>query len=121
MNQVQIIGTVGKDAEIKQVANGEMALFTVATTERYKDKAGENKEITEWHNIVSFTPHIISKSKNAKKGDLVFLAGKLKYSKYTDKNGVERIITQIHPDTLELCFKQKNNQTANTENFDLPF
>jgi single-stranded DNA-binding protein len=43
MNQVQIIGTVGKDAEIKQVANGEMALFTVATTERYKDKAGENK------------------------------------------------------------------------------
>lgn len=129
MNNVQLIGTVGKGAEIKEVKNGKMALFSIATTERYKDKGGEQKEITDWHNVVSFTPHIIDKCAGIEKGVVVFISGKIKYSKYTDKNGVEKTTTQIHPDILEIIqkttkyttSKHEVAETVSFESSDLPF
>ena len=98
LNKVCILGNVGKDPEIRYTKeNKAVANISVATTESWKDKqTGEKKEHTEWHRVCVLNENTAKYVQNyIKKGDKVYLEGKLCTKKYTDKNGIERYSTEI--------------------------
>ena len=97
VNKIQIIGRVGKDPEIKTFSNGnKVANFTVATSEKYKDKqTGEYKEDTEWHNIAIFGKLADVAESYVKKGALIYLEGKSKTRSWDDQNGNKKYMTEI--------------------------
>ena len=96
-NKVTIIGSLGKDPDIKKTQNDkEFAILSVATSEFFKDKEGNSEQKTEWHNITVFTPHFVNLIKEyPKKGDTVYVEGSLSTSKYQDSNGKDSYRTQI--------------------------
>lgn len=95
-NAVSLIGTLGKDPDFKDAGSTQSARLSVATSEKWKDKAtGEWKENTEWHSVVVFGVQATYASKYLSKGSLVAIEGSLKTSKYTDANGVDKYSTQI--------------------------
>lgn len=94
LNRVTIIGHVGKDAEVRYTTSGEaVCTFNVATSEKWKDKAGEQQERTEWHRIVVYGG--AAETFQAKKGEAVYIDGKLQTRKWTDKQGQDRYVTEI--------------------------
>ena len=96
LNKVQIIGNVGKDPEVKATQAGtKVASFSVATTAKWKDKAGAWQEKTEWHKVTAWEPLAVVVSNYVKKGDRVYVEGYLETQKWQDKNGVDRYTTQI--------------------------
>lgn len=104
LNQAQIIGYLGKDPEIRYMPNGNaVASFSVATTEKWKDKVtGEAREQTEWHRISAFDKLAEIIGKYLKKGSLVYVCGKIKTRKYTDKDGIEKYATEIHASDIKM-------------------
>ena len=97
LNKVCLIGNLGKDPEIRTTKDGkEIASFSLATTESWKDKqTGEKKDKTEWHSVTAFGA-VVGVIKNyVKKGSKLYIEGKLETSKYTDKQGVEKYATKI--------------------------
>lgn len=97
LNQVNLIGRIGQDIEVRYMSSGEAVTnVSLATTEKWKDKnTGEQKESTEWHRLVIYGKLAEIMGQYVKKGDLLFVAGKLKTKKFTDKEGVERYQTEI--------------------------
>jgi single-strand DNA-binding protein len=110
LNQVQIIGHLGKDPEIRYTANGEaIANFSVATTDKWKDKqSGETMEATEWHRISFFGRRAEVIGEWVKKGTLIYVQGKLKTRKWTDQNGVERYSTDINGNEFKILSQPGN-------------
>lgn len=97
LNQVQIIGNLGNDPDIRYTQGGTaVANISVATTEKWKDKqSGELKEQTEWHRVVFFGKLAEIVGEYLKKGASVFVQGRLQTEKWTDNNGVDRYTTKI--------------------------
>lgn len=96
LNKVQIIGRVGQEPEIRYTQeNKPVANLSVATTEKWKDKSGQQQEKTEWHRVVIFGGIAGVVEKYVKKGDLLFLEGKLQTRKWTDNNGQDKYSTEI--------------------------
>jgi single-strand DNA-binding protein len=98
LNKVTLIGNVGQDPEIKATQDGrELATFSLATTESWKDKnTGEKKDKTEWHRIVVFSQGLTRIVKNyVKKGSKLYIEGQLQTRKWTDKEGNERYTTEV--------------------------
>jgi single-strand DNA-binding protein len=95
-NKVILIGRLGKEPEVRTLESGkEIASFSLATSERYKDKAtGEKKESTDWHRVVVYGA-AVEFVKRFSKGSLVYVEGKLKNRKWTDKEGIERYSNDI--------------------------
>lgn len=87
LNRVYLIGNLGHDPEIRMMQEGrEIATFSLATHSSWKDTKGEWQKTTEWHRITVYRPDIVLWVKNAlKKGERVFLEGKLTYSEIDDK------------------------------------
>lgn len=108
LNQAQIIGNLGKDPETRYMPNGDAVTnITVATTEKWKDKNGEKQEHTEWHRVVFFGKVAEIAGEYLKKGSSVFVQGKLKTKKWTDKGGVDHYTTEIIADKLEFSGSKK--------------
>ena len=98
LNKVTLIGNLGRDPEIRATNDGrEIATFSVATSESWKDKAtGEKKERTEWHRIVIFSEGLVRVVKSyVKKGSKLFIEGQLQTRKWTDNENQERYTTEI--------------------------
>jgi single-strand DNA-binding protein len=98
VNKVILVGNVGQDPEIRSTQDGkEIANFSVATSESWKDKnTGERREKTEWHKVVIFSQGLVGIVKNyVKKGSKLYLEGSLQTRKWTDNNGVEKYTTEI--------------------------
>lgn len=98
LNKVTIIGNVGKEPEIRSFQNGDrVASFSVATSERWKDKAsGEQKERTEWHRISVMNQNLIGViEKYVKKGSKLYIEGQLETRKWTDKDGQDKYSTEV--------------------------
>lgn len=98
INKAIIIGNLGNDPEIKALQSGdEVANLSVATSERWKDKAsGEMKERTQWHKIVVFNQQLVKISKDyLKKGSKVYIEGQIETRKWIDQSGVEKYTTEI--------------------------
>jgi single-strand DNA-binding protein len=115
-NLVILIGNVGQDPEIKNTGDKrEVATFSLATTESWKDKnTGEKKDKTEWHRIVIFNPVLINLCRNfVKKGSKLMVEGKIKTRKYQNENeSTERSITEIILDFDAKILLLDNKPTA---------
>ena len=106
LNKVILIGRVGKDPEVYTFEDGTKKIsFSLATTESYRDKNGEWVDQTEWHNIVGFR---YLAEKNIAKGDLVYIEGKIKTRKYTDRDSNERYITEIVGDKINILRSEEH-------------
>lgn len=104
LNRVTVMGVLGRDPETKNFPNGgSVTNFSVATTEHWKDKTtGERKEATEWHRISTNNRLAEIASKYLKKGSKVYIEGSLRTRKWKDQSGVDREVTEIKADVLQL-------------------
>ena len=92
------MGNIGRDPEIRTTQDGkEIASFSLATSEGWKDKTtGEKREKTEWHRVVVFAPPLVNVVKNyVHKGSKLYIEGALQTRKWTDQSGVEKYSTEI--------------------------
>ena len=118
INKAIILGRVGKDVEMHYAANGNaIASFSVATGESWTDKNTQQKqEVTDWHNITIFGKLAEIAGQYVKKGDQVYLEGKIKTEKYTDKSGVEKYSTKVVLDSfsgvLQMLGSKSNDSQA---------
>lgn len=104
VNKAIIVGNLGNDPEIRYMPNGEAVTnFSVATSETWKDKQGQQQERTEWHNIVMYRRLAEIAGEYLKKGSKVYLEGKLKTSKWQDQQtGQDRYKTEINVHEMQM-------------------
>lgn len=101
VNKVILVGNLGKDPEIHKMDNGvTKASFSLATTETYKDKSGEKVSTTEWHNIVLWRGLAEVAENYLKKGQTVYVEGKIRKREYEDKEGQKKSVVEIIGDSL---------------------
>jgi len=125
INKVILVGNVGGDPEIRNTNDGrEIASFSIATSESWKDKTtGEKKEKTEWHRIVIFSQGLVGIVKNyVKKGSKLYIEGQLQTRKWTDNSGVEKYTTEVvlqnFNTTLQILDSINRNNNGNSSNYD---
>ena len=117
INKVILVGNVGADPVIKDLSGDvKCASFTVATSESYKDKNGEKQTLTEWHRISAWRGLAGVIEKYVTKGTQVYIEGKLKTTKYTDKDGVEKYSTEVVADTLKMLGGKSGGSDAGAHN-----
>lgn len=104
INKVILVGNLGKDPETRALPSGEAVTnITVATSESWKDKAtGEQKEKTEWHNVVFFKRLAEIAGQYLKKGSQVYIEGSLRTRKWQDKEGKDRYTTEIVAQEMQM-------------------
>ena len=103
VNKVILVGNLGKDPEIRHFEGGRtVAHFTLATNDYYKDKQGTRVERTEWHNIAAWQGLAEVAEKFLKKGQPVYVEGKIRTRQYQDKENQTRYITEIVADEINL-------------------
>ncbi|MDD2657983.1 MAG: single-stranded DNA-binding protein, partial [Candidatus Pacebacteria bacterium] len=103
LNKVQLIGHLGRDPEVRYLPNGDpVANITIATSSKYKNKAGELVEETEWHRVTFFGRLAEIAGEYLKKGRPVYIEGRIKTRKYTDKDGVEKYATDIIANEMQM-------------------
>lgn len=91
-----LVGRLGADPEVRSLESGtKVASIRVATSEKYKDRNGNQVEATEWHNVVLWRGLADVTEKYLKKGDQVYVEGRIKTRKWTDKDGNDRYSTDI--------------------------
>mgnify|MGYP002672363205 CR=1 FL=1 len=120
LNKVMLIGNVGKDPEVRYLdgnnnpnsGSTKVATFTLATTERYRDRNGELRENTEWHNIVAWRNSADVAEKYIRKGTQVYIEGKLRTRSWTDQTGNKRYTTEVTVDNLQLLGRKSDNPGA---------
>ena len=97
LNQVMLIGNLGKDPDIRALNNGEnVANLSVATSKRWRDKSsGEMQERTEWHRVTAFGHSADFADKYLRKGAKVYVQGELQTRKWTDRDGNDRYTTEV--------------------------
>jgi len=98
VNKVTLIGTLGRDPEVRTFASGgKVCNLRVATSERWKDKAsGERKERTEWHTVAIFNEGLAdTAAKYLRKGSKVYIEGQLETRKWQDQSGADRYSTEV--------------------------
>lgn len=96
VNKLILLGNLGKDPVVKKLESGRsVANFSLATSEKYKDKAGVLQTKTEWHNLIAWTPLAEVAEKYLKKGAQVYVEGKVETREYTDKEGITKRITEV--------------------------
>ena len=103
VNKVILVGNLGKDPEVRHLEGGvSVAHFTLATNDYYKDKQGNRVERTEWHNISAWRGLADMADKFLKKGQQVYIEGKLRTRQYQDKDQQTRYITEIIADEITM-------------------
>lgn len=105
VNKVILIGNVGRDPEVRYLDNGVVvATFSLATTERgYTLQNGTQvPDRTEWHNIVLWRGLAQTAEKYIRKGDRLYIEGKIRSRSYDDQNGVKRYVVEIFADNMEM-------------------
>lgn len=117
VNRVILIGNLGKDPEIRNLEGGvKVANFSLATTETYKGKNGEKVDSTEWHNIVLWRGLAEVAESFLKKGNTVFIEGKIRTREWTDKDGNKRYTTEIVADNLVMLGGRRDQQSGGEYN-----
>jgi single-strand DNA-binding protein len=102
LNKAQIIGFVGKNPETRVMQEGNsVTSFSVATSEKYKDKTGQQKEQVEWHKISCFGKLSEITSMYVKKGSQLYIEGKITTRSWKDAAGVQKWTTEIKADKIE--------------------
>jgi len=111
LNKVILIGRLGKDPEIRQIESGaKVANFSLATDEIFKDKSGEKKTHTEWHNLVLWRRQAEIAESYLRKGSLIYVEGRLRSRSWDDKDGNKKYITEILVDNFKMLGKREEHQ-----------
>ena len=112
LNRATLIGNIGKDHEIKTLQNGrKFVSFSLATSKRYRDNNGEQKEATQWHNIVIWGKAAETFEKcGVKKGTPVYLEGEIRYRTWNDDAGIRHDMTEIVCFTFQLLGSRQQVQ-----------
>ena len=114
LNKVMLIGNVGSDPEVRYLENNpqnpqnnaKVATLRLATTERYRDRNGELRENTEWHNVVVWRNQADVVERFVHKGSQIYVEGKLRTRQWTDQTGAKRYTTEVVADTVQLLGKR---------------
>ena len=113
INKVILVGNVGKDPDVRYLENGvARCTFSLATSETYKNKNGEKVTNTEWHNIVIWRELAKVAEKYVKKGMQLYIEGKMTTRSYQDKDGVQRRVTEIVADTMQMLGRRQEETSA---------
>ena len=120
LNKVMLIGNVGQDPEVRYLesnpqnpgGNAKVATIRLATSERYRDRNGEQRENTEWHNIVVWRSQADVVEKFVRKGSQIYVEGKLRTRSWTDQTGNKRYTTEIVADTIQLLGRRPDQEGA---------
>lgn len=123
VNKVILLGNVGRDPEVRHLDKDvTVANFSLATSESYTAKNGEKVTTTEWHNIVIWRGLAKVVEQYVKKGDRLYLEGRIRTRSWDDKDGNKRYTTEIYVDNMEMLGGTRNqssgddNQQANPQN-----
>ena len=103
VNQIYLLGRCGKDAEVRMAGQNKVATFSLCTGGKYKTNDGREIDDTAWHSIVAWRNLAELAEKYIRKGGQILVIGRLTYRKYTGNDGVERSVTEIIADKIELC------------------
>ena len=108
-----LIGNVGSAPEVRYLeGNVKVATFTLATSERFKDRSGELRENTEWHNIVAWRANADVAERFIHKGTQIYVEGRLRTRSYQDQSGVKKYTTEIQADTIQLLGRRPDADGA---------
>ena len=103
VNKVILVGNLGKEPDLIKTPSGiSLCKFTMATTERFKSKSGEQQTKTEWHNIVVWGGLAETCGKWLHKGKQIYIEGKLQTTNYEDNSGVKRYFTEIVVSSMQM-------------------
>jgi single-strand DNA-binding protein len=104
VNKIILLGNLGRDPEVRTFPSGDrVANVTIATTDKWKDKAsGEMKEHTEWHRVIFNGRLAEIAGEYLRKGSQCYVEGSIRTRKYTDKDGTPKQITEVRADTLQM-------------------
>ncbi len=103
VNKVILVGRLGKDPETRYMTNGEAVTnVTLATSENWKDKNGEQQEKTAWHNLVFYRRLAEIAGEYLKKGSQIYVEGKIQTRKWQDKEGKDRYTTEIIVNEMQM-------------------
>ncbi|OQA01760.1 MAG: Single-stranded DNA-binding protein [Bacteroidetes bacterium ADurb.Bin408] len=117
VNRVILIGNLGRDPEIRQLESGtKVATFSLATTESYKNKEGNKIDQTEWHNIVLWRGLAEVAEKHLKKGNTIYIEGKIRTRSWDDKDGNKRYTTEIVGDNITMLGGRKEQDGMSVPN-----
>ena len=116
LNKVLLIGNLGRDPELKMTTSGQpVARFSIATTETWKDKAGEKQSTPEWHNIVVWGKQAEIAEKYLKKGKQILIEGRIQYREYQDQQGVKKTACDIRCDNFQMLGRMEEGGGARPE------
>lgn len=115
-NKIELIGNVGR-VDVKEFNDGRLVNVSLATSERFTRRDGQKMEQTDWHNVVFNGSLAEVVEKYVEKGTCIFVSGRLRYRKYTDRDGNERTATEIQARELVLLGSGSKTKSDN----DLPF
>ena len=127
LNKVMLIGNVGKDPEVRylennpapQGTNPKVAQFTLATTERFRDRNGEVRENTEWHNIVAWRGLADLAEKYIRKGSQLYIEGRIRTRSWNDQAGAKQYRTEIVSDSIQLLGRKSDNPAPQQRPFSM--
>ncbi|MBE0501905.1 MAG: single-stranded DNA-binding protein [Desulfuromonadales bacterium] len=103
VNKVILVGNLGKDPDLRYTPSGTAVCeFSIATSDRFKNKQGEQQEKTEWHNIIVWAGLAEICGKYLHKGKQVYIEGRLQYRTYDDRDGNKRYVTEIVADQMQM-------------------
>jgi single-strand DNA-binding protein len=125
LNRVTLIGNCGKEPEYKQLEDGTpVAKIALATTEIFRLKTGETQSRTDWHTIILWRGLAGLAKEYVRKGNLLYVEGKLRNRQYDDKDGVKKYVAEIVAEQVILLDK-KTKAPENTDDMEnekpLPF
>ena len=122
LNRTTLIGNLGADPEMRYMPDGTpTATISLATTETWKDKAsGERKEHTEWHRVVFYKGLAEVVGQHLKKGSQIWLAGSNRTRKWTDKQGIDRYITEVRAKEMQMLGKKPASEMPSAPADDAP-
>ncbi len=115
VNKVILIGNVGADPDVRYLDGGvAVANIRLATTERYRNRNGENIDQTEWHNVVLWRGLAEVVEKYVKKGMRLYIEGRLRTRSWDDQNSVKRYTTEIFADNMQMLSRADDNNAPSS-------
>ena len=116
VNKVILIGNLGQDPESRFTPSGTAVTnLSVATNESWKDQSGESQDRTEWHRIVMYGKMAETASEYMKKGQMVYIEGRLQTNEWEDQNQIKRKSTQVRCDNFTMLGRRNDNSSNYSE------
>ncbi|MCD8313816.1 MAG: single-stranded DNA-binding protein [Bacteroidales bacterium] len=114
LNKVMLIGNVGQDPEVRYLdgnsSNNKVATIRLATTEKYRDRGGEMREITEWHTVVAWRGLADLAERYIRKGSQIYVEGRLRTRSWEDQSNNKRYVTEVLADNIQLLGRRPDSQ-----------